>query len=403
VLRAFRYRFEPTPEQATLLRRTFGCVRLVYNKALNERSEAWTLGKKSIGYAEQDRRLTRWKKTQELSFLKEVSSVPLQQSLRHLQTAYAGFFAKRAKYPSFKKRRRGGSATYTRAAFRMREGELYLAKMDAPLAIRWSRPLPDGVEPSTVAVSLDAAGRWHVSMLCEDASIKPLKRVKTAVGIDVGLNALVTLSTGEKIANPRHDAGELARKRTLSRRYARTQKGSKNRDRARLKLARLHARVSDRRRDHLSKLSTRLVRENQAIVVEDLAVRNMVRNRSLARAISDAGWSMLVEMLAYKCEWYGRELVKVDRFFPSSKTCSACGLVRESLDLSVRRWRCACGAEHDRDHNAAKNICAAGLAVSTGDRANGCGPGVSRRALRSAVQSGLKQQLESRGSGIPSL
>ncbi len=389
VLRAFRYRFDPTAQQEALLRRTFGCVRLVYNKALHQRAEAWTSGKKSVGYVAQSAALTEWKKSDDLAFLNEVSSVPLQQSLRHLQTAYKNFFQKRAKYPSFKKRRRGGSAEYTRSAFRMIDGELYLAKMDAPLAIRWSRPLPEGAEPSTVTVGLDAAGRWHVSMLCEDASIKPLKRSKSAVGIDVGLNALVTLSTGEKIANPRHDAGELERKRVLSRRYARTQKGSKNRDKARLKLARLHARVADRRRDHLSKLSTKLVRENQAIVVEDLAVRNMVRNRSLARAISDAGWSMLVAMLKYKCEWYGRDLIKVDRFYPSSKTCSACGLVRESLDLSVRRWRCACGAEHDRDHNAAKNILAAGLAVS------GCGPGVSQRALRSAVQSGLKQQPES--------
>ena len=369
-----------------MLRRTIGCCRLVYNKALHQRSEAWTTGKKSIGYVAQSAALTEWKKTDELAFLNEVSSVPLQQTLRHLQSAYKHFFAKRAKYPSFKKRRHGGSAEYTRSAFRMIEGELWLAKMDAPLAIRWSRPLPKGIEPSTVTVSLDAAGRWHVSMLCEDASIKKLKRVKSAIGIDVGLNALVTLSTGEHIPNPRHDDAELRRKRILSRRYARTQKGSKNRDKARLKLARLRARVGDRRRDHLHKLSTRLVRENQAIVIEDLNVRGMVRNRSLARAISDAGWSELVRQLEYKCGWYGRTLVKVDRWFPSTKTCSACGLVRESLDLSVRRWRCECGAEHDRDHNAAKNILAAGLAVS------GCGPGVSQRILRDAVQSGMKQQ-----------
>lgn len=392
MLRAFRYRFEPTSEQAALLRRTIGCCRLVYNKALHERSEAWTTGKKSIGYAEQDKRLTAWKQTEELAFLNEVSAVSLQQSLRHLQTAYAKFFKKQASYPSFKKRRNGGKASFTRSAFRMKDGALYLAKMDEPLDIRWSRPLPVGVEPSTVTVELDAAGRWHVSMLCEDKSIKKLKRVKAAVGIDVGLNALVTLSTGEHITNPRYDAGELARKQRLSRRYARTKKGSRNREKARLKLARLHARVADRRSDHLHKLSTRLVRENQAIVVEDLNVRGMVRNRSLARAISDAGWSMLVAQLAYKCEWYGRELIKVDRWFPSSKTCSACGLVRQALDLSVRRWRCECGTEHDRDHNAAKNILAAGLAVSTGDRANACGAGVSQRVLRDAVQSALNQE-----------
>ena len=377
------------------MRRTLGCCRLVYNKALHARSEAWTQGKRSVGYAEQDRTLTAWKKTDELAFLNEVSSVPLQQSLRHLQSAYGKFFARQAGYPSFKRRHGGGSATYTRSAFRMKHGRVHLAKMSAPLAIRWSRPLPSGVLPSSVTVSLDPAGRWHVSILCDDPSIRPLNRVKVAVGIDLGLNSLVTLSTGEHIANPRHDSRELERKRVLSRRFARTKKGSKNREKARQKLARLHARVADRRRDHLHKLSTRLVRENQAIVVEDLNVRGMVRNRSLARSISDAGWSELVRQIEYKSGWYEREFVKVDRWYPSSKTCSGCGLVRERLDLGTRHWRCeGCGAEHDRDHNAAKNILAAGLAVTV------CGPDVSQRVLRDAVQSGLKQKPSLRSWGI---
>lgn len=398
VFKAFRYRFYPAPEQELLLRRTVGCCRLVYNKALHQRSEAWTSGQKSIGYAAQSSTLTEWKKSDGLAFLNEVSSVPLQQTLRHLQTAYSNFFAKRAKYPRFKKRRSGGAAEFTRSAFRMVDGKVYLAKMTEPLAIRWSRPLPAGAEPSTVTVGFDSAGRWHVSMLCEDASIKPLKMLKTAVGIDVGLNSLVTLSTGEHIVNPRHDNRELARKRVLSRRYARTQKGSKNRDKARIKLARLHARVTDRRRDHLHKLSTRIVHENQVVVVEDLNVRGMVRNRSLARSISDAGWGELVMQLEYKCDWYGRQFVKVDRWFPSSKTCSSCGLVLERLDLSTRNWRCeGCGAEHDRDHNAAKNILAAGLAVSV------CGPDVSQRVLRNTVQSGLKQKSSAVKSGISAL
>lgn len=291
MLRSFRYRFEPTVEQAQLLCRTLGCVRLVYNRALYERSAEWAESKTSLKYAEQDRRLTAWKKTSEFAFLNDVSCVPLQQALRHLQTAYNNFFAKRAKYPSFKRRRRGGSATYTRSAFRMRDGQLWLAKMDAPLTIRWSRPLPEGVEPSTVTVSLDAAGRWHVSMLCEDVRVQTLPPVGGRVGLDMGITTLVTLSTGERIDNPRHDASELNRKRLLSRRLARCKKGSKNRDKARIKLARLHARVADRRRDHLHKLSTRLVRENQTIAVENLNVSGMVRNRSLARSISDAGWS----------------------------------------------------------------------------------------------------------------
>ena len=387
MLRGFRYRFYPTPEQESLLRRTIGCCRLVYNKALRERSTAWAQAKKSIGYAKQDRELTAWKKTDELSFLNEVSSVPMQQTLRHLQTAYSNFFHKRARYPSFKKKRHGGSATFTRSAFRLRDGELTLAKMDAPLDIRWSRPLPKDVRPSSATVSLDAASRWHVSLLCEDTSIKPMPRLRTAVGIDLGISALATLSTGEKIPNPRHDASELRRKRMLSQSLARKRKGSKNRFRARTKLARIHARVADRRRDALHKLSTRLVRENQVIVVESLNVAGMVRNHSLARVISDAAWRMLLTMLGYKCEWYRRNLVEVDRFFPSSKTCHCCGFVLESLPLSVREWTCpSCGVVHDRDENAALNLLAAGHAVTA------CGPGVRHRILRDSVQLGMKQE-----------
>ena len=404
MLRGFRYRFYPTPEQETLLRRTLGCVRLIYNKALHERSEAWTTGKKSIGYAKQSHDLSLWKKTPELLFLNDVSSVPLQQSLRHLQTTYSRFFKKVSKYPSFKKKHHGGSAEFTKSGFRFEDGQLTLAKMDAPLDIRWSRPLPEGARPSTVTVSLDPAGRWHVSLLCDDPSIKLLPKLQNAVGIDMGITALATLSTGEKITNPRHDAKELSRKRLLSRRLAKKQKGSKNQYKARMKLARLHAHVADRRRDHLHKLSTRLVHENQVIVVEDLNVSGMVKNHSLARVISDAAWHMLLTFLAYKAEWYGRTLLKVDRFFPSSKTCHCCGHVVENLPLDVRIWTCPnplCGAVHDRDENAAHNILAAGLAVSR--KGEVCGPDVSQCILRSMLQSGMKQKTSGVSQGIPSL
>lgn len=388
MLRGFRYRFYPTVDQESLLRRTLGCVRFVYNRALAERSEAWTAGKRSIKYAEQDRHLTAWKKLPELCFLNEVSSVPTQQALRHLQVAYANFFANRARYPSFKRKASGGSAVFTRSGFRIRNNELTLAKMRTPLDIRWSRPLPKNAKPSSVTVSLDPAGRWYVSLLCDDPTVKRLPKSKAAIGIDAGITSLATLSTGEKISNPKHDTRELKRKRTLSRRLAKKQKGSKNRLKAKLKLARLHAHVADRRKDHLHKLSTRLVRENQAIVVEDLNVSGMVQNRKLARVISDAGWSELFRQLEYKSEWYGRDFVKVDRFFPSSKTCNACGFIVERLPLSVREWTCPkCEAVHDRDINAAKNILAAGLAVSA------CGPDVRQRILRGAVRLGAKQEL----------
>jgi putative transposase len=390
-LRGFKYRFYPTTEQETLLRRTIGCCRFVYNRALHERSEAWTSGKKSIGYATQSAALTSWKKEPEFAFLNEVSSVPLQQTLRHLQTGYTNFFAKRAKYPSFKSKRSGGSAEFTRSGFRFDAGKLTLAKMDTPLDIRWSRQLPIGAEPTSVSVSLDAAQRWHVSLLCDDRSIKPLPKLKTSIGIDLGINALATFSTGEKISNLKHDDRELKRKRRFSRALARKQKGSKNRHKARIKLARLHAKVADRRRDQMHKLSTRIVHENQVIVVEDLNVAGMVRNHCLARVISDAAWRMLLTFLAYKCAWYGRVLIKVNRFYPSSKTCSACGHVIEHLSLDVRKWTCpSCQAKHDRDENAAKNIHASGLDVAR--KSEVCGSGVSHRVLRDAVQSELKQK-----------
>lgn len=308
--------------------------------------------------------LTAWKRSGEFDFLFEVSSVPLQQALRHLQAAFANFFAKRAKYPTFKSRKKSRtSAEYTRSAFRWRDGTLTLAKMDEPLNIVWSRALPDGVEPSTVTVSRDAAGRWFASMLVEE-KISPLPPVEASVGVDAGVSALVTLSTGEKIVNPRHERADRGKLAKAQRDLARKAKGSANRAKARLRVAKVYARIADRRRDFLHKLSTRLVRENQAIAVEDLTVRNMVKNRKLARAISDASWRELRSMLEYKAAWYGRELVAVDRWFPSSKLCSACGTLQERMPLSVREWTCACGAVHDRDVNAAKNVLAAGLAES---------------------------------------
>jgi len=362
VKRSFKYRFRPTSEQAEQLNRTFGCVRLVYNKALEERARVHATEARSMTYVQSSAALTKWKKTDDLAFLNEVSSVPLQQSLRHLQTAYTAFFAKRSRYPSFKsKRRTRASAEYTRSGFSYHDGRLTLAKQAESLDIVWSRPLPQGAEPSTVTVSRDKADRWHVSILVT-TSTRLLPPVDRAVGVDAGITALATLSTGEKIDNPRHERTVRGRLVKAQRALSRTAKGSRNRDKARLRLARVHARTADRRRDHLHKLSTRLVRENQTVVIEDLSVRTMLKTHSLARAISDAAWSEFRSMLEYKAAWYGRTVVVVDRWLPSTKLCADCGNRVESLPLHVREWECRCGAVHDRDVNAARNILAAGLA-----------------------------------------
>ncbi|MET9406484.1 RNA-guided endonuclease TnpB family protein [Streptomyces sp. NPDC002935] len=397
--RAFKYRFYPDDAQAAELSRTFGCVRKVYNLALEARTAAWYQRRERVNYNATSAMLTAWKKTGELAYLSEVSSVPLQQCLRHLQAAFTSFFEGRAKYPRFKSRKKSRrSAEYTGSAFRYREGRLTLAKMREPLDIVWSRPLPEGAQPSTVTVSQDAAGRWFVSLLCDDTITPPLATM-AAVGIDAGINSLVTLSTGEKITNPRHERRDRVRLAKAQRELSRKAPGDgANRAKARRKVAKVHARIADRRRDFLHKLTTRLVRENQTVVIEDLTVRNMVKNRRLARAVSDAAWRELRMMLEYKCAWYGRELVVIDRWFPSSKLCGNCGIVRATLPLNVREWTCECGAVHDRDGNAAQNILAAGLAVSA------CGGGVRpQRESSRTGRSSVKQEPQRATAGIPRL
>ncbi|WP_238006427.1 RNA-guided endonuclease TnpB family protein [Dactylosporangium sp. AC04546] len=397
VQRAFRYRCYPTEAQAAELTRTFGCVRKVYNLALAARTEAWTQRRERVNYGATSAMLTSWKQTEELAYLNDVSSVPLQQALRHLQAAFTNFFAKRARYPTFKSKKRSRrSAEYTRSAFRWRDEKLTLAKMAEPLDIVWSRPLPKGASPSTVTVSHDAAGRWFVSLLCQDV-IAETPATTATVGIDAGLDSLLTLSTGEKITNPRHERADLARLVRAQRNLSRKQPGSSNRAKARRKVARVHARITDRRRDYLHKLTTRIVRENQTIVIEDLAVRTMVKNHRLARAISDAGWRQFRTMLEYKATWYGRAVIAVDRWFPSTKLCSACGVLAEHLPLDVRSWTCRCGTTHDRDVNAARNILAEGLSVAA------CGAGV--RPQRESSRTGrsvVKQETSGVTRGTPS-
>ena len=362
--KAFKYRFYPTAEQENLLRRTLGCSRLVYNRALAARTEAWYERQERIGYKESSALLTGWKKETDLAFLNEVSCVPLQQGLRHLQKAFSHFFAGRAKYPNFKKKRNGGSAEFTKSAFKYTGGQVYLAKCSEPLPIRWSRLLPAGAEPSTITVKLSGDSRWSVSLLV-DVDIEPLPPVEKRVGIDLGISSLLTLSDGEKVANPKGFKAKYRKLRKAQKALSRKVKGSNNRHKTRLRVARVHAEIADARKDMLHKLTTRLVRENQTIAVEDLAVKNMVKNHKLAQAISDASWSELVRQLEYKCEWYGRRLVKIDRWFPSSKRCHSCGHTVAKLPLNVREWECpSCGVRHDRDINAAINILAAGLAVS---------------------------------------
>jgi putative transposase len=335
---AYKVRAYPDPEQAAILARTFGCVRVVWNRTLAARHARYQAEGKGTSYRESDAALTAMKKLPDLAWLNEVSSVPLQQTLRHQHQAFGAFFAKRARYPRFKSWQGRQSATYTRAAFRWRDGQLTLAKTSAPLRFVWSWPDidPATLDPSTVTVSRDPAGRWFIVLHAEVPGPAPLPATGQNVGVDLGLKDFAVLSTGAHIPHPGHMERHERRLKRYQRRLARRQNGSANRAKARLKVTRQHARVADARRDFLHKASTDLVRRFDGIAVEDLNVSGMVRNRSLAKAISRTGWTQFRAFLACKCERYGRTLATVDRFYPSSKMCSNCGYLLASLSLGTR-------------------------------------------------------------------
>ena len=365
----YAYRLDPTPAQRRALARAFGCARVVFNDAVAARRNARETGAPYPSDAALSTALTAAKRTPARAWLAEVSAVVLQQALADANTAYRNFFAslkgtrkgRKLGVPRFRSRRdRAQSIRFTKAArFRaLPNGRLRLPGIgDVP--VRWSRALPG--EASSVTVTVDAAGRYHCSFVVE-APDAPLPPVSQEVGIDLGLTHFAVLSDGTKVDAPQIARKAAAKLRTAQKELARRQKGSANREKSRRKVARAHARVADTRRDWLHKLSTTVVRENQLVAVEDLAVSGLARTR-LARSVHDAGWSRFVGMLAYKAQRAGRAFVKIDRWFPSTRACSACGAIGEGKPLHVREWTCGCGTTHDRDVNAARNILAAGRAV----------------------------------------
>ncbi|WP_445527914.1 RNA-guided endonuclease InsQ/TnpB family protein [Streptomyces cyslabdanicus] len=370
------FRLDPTPGQRIALARAFGCARVVYNDAVAARERARAAGQPFPTAAVLSKTLlTEAKKTSERHWLGEVSAVVLQQALRDVETAYRNFFTSlkgrrkgpKVGAPRFKSRKDARQAIRFTANARWKitaTGRLNLPKI-GEVRVKWSRSLP--AVPSSVTVTKDAAGRYFASFVVDTdpaADAARMPDTDRTVGIDLGLTHFAVLSDGTKIDSPRFLRRAEKKLKKAQRELSRKQKGSKNRAKARLKVARAHARVADARREFHHQLSTKVIRENQAVAVEDLAVGGLARTR-LAKSIHDAGWSQFVTMLAYKAARYGRTFVKVGRFEPTSQVCSACGHRDGPKPLNVREWTCtACGTVHDRDHNAAINIKAVGLAVT---------------------------------------
>ena len=356
----YQYRFYPTDQQQQSLAQLFGCCRVVWNDAL-----ALSKSSKYPGYNVLAKALTLSKKTEERQWLKDVSSVPLQQSLRHLETAYQNFFdscsgkrkGKKISQPRFKKRTNSQSAEFTKAAFSLNSETVYIAKIGNVKPI-WSRELPS--DPSSVKVLKDCANRYFLSFVVDIEPVN-VEAKNQSIGIDLGIKTFAFMSNGDKAESPSYK--ELDRKiRKLQKKLARQEKGSNRRRKTRIQIAKLHNQIADTRRDFLHKLSTKVVSENQTIILEDLYVSGMMKNRKLSRAISQQGWYEFRSFCEAKSEKFGRDFVVISRWEPTSQVCSECGLKWGKLDLKVRAIKCLnCGTEHNRDENAAKNINIVGM------------------------------------------
>jgi len=369
-----RYRIYPHPRQVQHLAKLFGCSRVVWNEALTYSMEVFRSTGKSVSNGDlQKKFITQAKQTPERIWLSEVATVPLQQSVRDLGVAFKNFFDSvagkrkgvRVGKPRFKKRSATQSVRFTKPSIRWKGEKLVLPGVGA-LRVKWSRKLPS--TPSSVTVIKDSSGRYFASFVVE-MEPAPIPDNGKSVGVDLGIATFATLSTGEKIAAPKPLKGNLLKLAWLQKKLSRCQKGSKRRERARRQVAKLHARIADIRTDFLHKLSSKLIFENQDINLEDLNVSGMVKNRSLARAISDLGWRQFRTMLEAKAVMYGRTVNIIDRWEPTSQTCSTCGFRGGKKALNIREWVClSCGAVHDRDVNAAMNIKVAGGQSETQNR-----------------------------------
>lgn len=385
VRQGFRFRLYPNKEQETLLRKTLGSARFVWNYFLDLRQKSWKQENKSLSYYDTAKILTQLKKEPEYSWLSEVSIIPLRYSIYELDGTYKKFFKGNCGYPNFKKKTNRNSIGLDTSAFSIKNGKFFIAKNKQPLNIRFHRQLPQNQEIKYIHITLEPSGKWYVSFNL-DVSIQPLPPSQNQIGIDLGITTFATTSNGDKIKSPDLKK-EYQKLKKLQKKLSKKQKGSNNRYKARLKVARQHEKIKFIRLNFHHQVSRKLVNENQVIVLEDLKIKNMVKNRKLSRAISEQGWYQFRSFLEYKCNWYGRELIIINQWYPSSKTCSSCGSIQTKMPLDIREWTCPdCGAIHDRDINAAKNILAVGTTVSA------CGDSVRPKVHKELAATSVKQE-----------
>lgn len=366
--KAYKFRIYPNKAQEELIQKTFGCTRYVYNYYLAMRKEKYESDRATFNYYACSSDLTSHKKVKD--WLREVDATALQSSLNDLDIAYQNFFRRvksggKPGYPRFKSKRDNRKSFKSKVVgsnIRLLDRHIRLPKL-GNVKCRVSKQVEGRIISATV--SQNPGGKYFVSVLCTDVNIQPMDKTGAIVGVDLGLKELAITSDGQHFANQKHFAKSQKKLAKLQRELSRKSKGSNNREKARIKVARLHERIANQRLDNAHKLTTELVRNYDLIAIETLVPKNMVKNRRLAKAISDAAWGEIVRQLEYKCNWYGKELAKVDRFYPSSQTCNSCGYKNsDTKNLAVREWDCPkCGAHHDRDINAAKNILDEGLRI----------------------------------------